>query len=59
MQNSLQSEQQRLTALQQINPLIRQQEIEILSSQQQQLTELIGKARLKLDAIRIIVVSHD
>ncbi len=59
MQQALQAEQQRLTALKQINPLIRQQEIDMLSSKQQQLTEYISKARLKLDAIRLIVVNHD
>jgi ATP-dependent helicase HepA len=59
MQQALQADQQRLTALKQINPLIRQQEIDTLASKQQQLTDYIGKARLKLDAIRLIVVSHD
>ncbi|WP_097113006.1 RNA polymerase-associated protein RapA [Arsukibacterium tuosuense] len=59
MQHALQTEQQRLTALKQINPLVRQEEIEMLSDRQQQLTGYIGKARLKLDAIRLIIVSHD
>ncbi|KKO44930.1 ATP-dependent helicase [Arsukibacterium ikkense] len=59
MQHSLTQEQQRLTALRQVNPLIRAQEIDMLASQQQQLTDYIGKARLKLDALRVIVVSHD
>jgi ATP-dependent helicase HepA len=59
MQRALQSEQQRLRALKLVNPLIRQQEIDFLANQQQQLSDLIGKARLKLDAIRVIVVSHD
>jgi len=59
MQQTLQEDQQRLTALKQINPLIRQQEIDMIGSRQQQLTEYIDKARLKLDAIRLIVVSHD
>lgn len=59
MQQALHAEQTRLLDLQQINPLIRQQEIDMLANQQQQLTEYISKARLKLDAVRIIVVSHD
>ena len=59
MQQALQADQQRLKALQQINPLIRQQEIDILTDKQHQLTDYISKARLKLDAIRLIVVSHD
>ncbi|WP_413229053.1 RNA polymerase-associated protein RapA [Arsukibacterium sp.] len=59
MQQALQAEQQRMTALKQINPLIRQQEIDMISSRQQQLADYIDKARLKLDAIRLIVVSHD
>ncbi|WP_213999332.1 RNA polymerase-associated protein RapA [Arsukibacterium sp.] len=59
MQQALQTEQQRLTALKQVNPLIRQEEIDMLNSRQQQLTDYISKARLKLDAIRLIVVSHD
>ncbi|MDX1536996.1 RNA polymerase-associated protein RapA [Arsukibacterium sp.] len=59
MQQALQDDQQRLTALKQINPLIRQQEIDMIGSKQQQLAEYIDKARLKLDAIRLIVVSHD
>lgn len=59
MQQALQTEQQRLTALKQVNPLIRQDEIDMLDARQQQLTQYINKARLKLDAIRLIVVSHD
>ncbi|MBV2129046.1 RNA polymerase-associated protein RapA [Arsukibacterium indicum] len=59
MQQALQTEQQRLIALKQINPLIRQDEIDMLGDRQQQLTDYINKARLKLDAVRLIVVSHD
>ncbi|MAD73707.1 MAG: RNA polymerase-associated protein RapA [Rheinheimera sp.] len=59
MQQVMQADQQRLIALKQINPLIRQQEIDSLVTRQQHLTDYIAKARLKLDAIRLIVVSHD
>ncbi len=56
---TLGAQQQRLTALRQLNPSVRQDEINALVVQQQQLTDYISKARLKLDAIRLIVVSHD
>lgn len=49
----------RLRALQQINPLVRSEEIAHLELQQQQLLQYLTKARFKLDAIRLIVVSHD
>jgi len=50
---------ERLTALQRLNPSVRQDEIDHLQQQRQQLTEYIQKARLKLDALRVIVVSHE
>ena len=56
---ALSEQQQRLSALRRINPSVRQDEIDALQHKQQQLTEYISKARLKLDAIRLIVVSHD
>ena len=56
---ALSEQQQRLSALRRINPSVRHDEIEALQHKQQQLTEYINKARLKLDAIRLIVVSHD
>ncbi|MBZ9612261.1 RNA polymerase-associated protein RapA [Rheinheimera maricola] len=56
---TLSEQQQRLNALRQLNPSVRQEEIDTLQQQQQQLVEYISKARLKLDAIRLIVVSHD
>uniref|UniRef100_A0A486XQC4 RNA polymerase-associated protein RapA n=1 Tax=Rheinheimera sp. BAL341 TaxID=1708203 RepID=A0A486XQC4_9GAMM len=56
---TLGEQQQRLSALRQLNPSVRQDEIEALQLQQQQLAQYIAKARLKLDAIRLIVVSHD
>ncbi|MDR6982082.1 ATP-dependent helicase HepA [Rheinheimera pacifica] len=58
-EQALNEQQQRLTALRKYNPSVRQDEIDALAAQQQQLTQYISKARLKLDAIRLIVVSHD
>lgn len=50
---------QRLLALQSVNPLVRPEEIAHLKQQQQEGLAYLEKARLKLDAIRVIVVSHD
>ena len=58
MRTSLDEEQQRLIALKKINPTIRDEEIQVFDKQKSQLTEFIDKAQLKLDAIRLIVVSH-
>lgn len=58
MQNKLSSEQQRLTALKAINPSVRQEEIDFISQQQEELTHYIDKAQLTFEAIRMIVVTH-
>ena len=58
MQNKLSSEQQRLTALKAINPSVRQEEIDFISQQQDELTHYIDKAQLTFEAIRMIVVTH-
>lgn len=58
MQASLAQEQARLTALKQINPNIRDEEISFYDKQRTELTMHIEKAQLQLDAIRLIVVSH-
>lgn len=58
-QHTLSEQQQRLIALRKYNPSVRQDEIDTLDSKLAQLTQYISKARLKLDAIRLIVVSHD
>ncbi|TMN91835.1 RNA polymerase-associated protein RapA [Pseudoalteromonas phenolica] len=58
MQTSLNEEQGRLVALKSINPNIRDEEIQVFDKQKAQLDEFIEKAQLKLDAIRLIVVSH-
>lgn len=58
MQTKLKAEQLRLTALQTINPSVRQQEIDFISQQQLELTHYIDKAQLTFEAIRMIVVTH-
>ncbi|MDX3774969.1 RNA polymerase-associated protein RapA [Chromatiaceae bacterium AAb-1] len=59
MLSALTTEADRLLALRQLNPSVRQEEIDHLHQKQAQLTDYIAKARLKADAIRLIVVSHD
>jgi ATP-dependent helicase HepA len=59
MQQQLQTQLERLQALAAINPLVRPEEIAHLQEKQQQLSQYISKARLRFDAIRVIVVSHD
>jgi len=58
MQTALGEEQARLTALKQINPNIRNEELSFFDKQRSELTTYIEKAQVKLDAIRLIVVSH-
>ena len=59
MQQQLQAQLDRLQALAKVNPLVRPEEIAYVQDKQQQLSQYIGKARLRFDAIRVIVVSHD
>ncbi len=59
LQQQLTAAIQRLLALQSVNPLVRPEEIHHLQALRQQGEEYLAKARLKLDAIRVIVVSHD
>lgn len=58
MQKSLNDEYQRLTALAEINPSVRQDEIDFIRNQQTALNEYIVKASLKFEAIRLVVVTH-
>ena len=58
MQSKLSLEQQRLTALKAINPSVRQEEIDFISQQQDELNHYIDKAQLTFEAIRMIVVTH-
>jgi ATP-dependent helicase HepA len=58
MVSNLSDEQQRLIALAAINPSVRQEEIDFIALQQQELTHYINNAQLKFEAVRLIVVSH-
>ena len=58
MHKKLSAEQQRLTALKAINPSVRQEEIDFISQQQDELSHYIDKAQLTFEAIRMIVVTH-
>ncbi len=58
MQCALSEEKQRLIALAAINPSVRQEEIDFISHQQQELSHVINNAQLKFEAVRLIVVSH-
>lgn len=59
MTEALQAQISRLTALRAINPAVRPEEIAHLQQMQTELADYIGKARLKFDAIRVIVASHE
>jgi ATP-dependent helicase HepA len=59
MTEALQAQINRLTALRAINPAVRPEEIAHVEQMQRELTDYIGKARLKFDAIRVIVASHE
>ncbi|PSJ38677.1 RNA polymerase-associated protein RapA [Zobellella taiwanensis] len=58
MHASLGQELERLQELARINPNVRQSEIEHLQELKAELDSLLSHTRLKLDAIRFIVVSH-
>jgi ATP-dependent helicase HepA len=58
MHSKLGQEQQRLTALKAINPSVRQDEIDFLTHQQNELSHYIDKAQLTFEAVRMIVVTH-
>ncbi|NQZ81614.1 MAG: RNA polymerase-associated protein RapA [Colwellia sp.] len=58
MHLTLDEEHQRLTALSAINPSVRQEELDFIKMQQNELTNYITKAQLKFEAIRMIVVTH-
>jgi len=58
MQITMKEEIERLTALKKINPNIRDEEINFFTNQASDLEKYIDKSQLKLDAIRLIVVTH-
>ncbi|CSC12124.1 RNA polymerase associated protein RapA [Vibrio cholerae] len=59
MQQSLNSELERLLALKAVNPNIRDEEIEVLDQQIKELTGYIAQAQYQLDSLRLIVVAHN
>ncbi|MDX1303465.1 RNA polymerase-associated protein RapA [Photobacterium sp.] len=59
METSLRAELNRLRALKAVNPNIRDDELELIESQIQDLTGYISKAQVQLDSLRLIVVSHN
>jgi ATP-dependent helicase HepA len=58
MQSHLGDELARLVALKHVNPNIREDEIEAYHEQIADLTDYIANAQIQLDALRLIVVSH-
>jgi len=56
-QQALQTEINRLKALQSINPNVRDEEIHYFEQQLQQLTHVLENASLRLDAMRVIVTT--
>jgi len=57
MDTELNQELQRLSAMQQVNPNVRQDEIDALQEQQQLLKQYMQTARLHQDAIRLIITA--
>jgi len=58
MHTELEMEQQRLQALAEVNPTIRQQEIDFLAQRRAQLADSIQSAELRLDAVRVAIVTE-
>jgi ATP-dependent helicase HepA len=58
MQNAMDEEHQRLTALKAINPSVRQQEVDFILMQKSALADYIEKAKIQFEAVRLIVVSN-
>ncbi|MCJ8320452.1 MAG: RNA polymerase-associated protein RapA [Colwellia sp.] len=58
MHKTLDEEFERLTALAAINPNVRQEELDFIKIQQDELENYINKAQLKFEAVRMIVVSN-
>ncbi|WP_318484071.1 RNA polymerase-associated protein RapA [Photobacterium leiognathi] len=59
MEATLRAEFDRLQALKAVNPNIRDDELELIESQINELTGYIEKAQIQLDSLRLIVVSHN
>lgn len=58
MTAKLRSELDRLQALKAVNPNIRDDELEAMETQMGELRGYINQAQVRLDALRVIVVSH-
>lgn len=58
MRVALDKDLERLSALKQVNGNIRDEELHFVQEQKRQLSEYIERAEIKLDSIRIIVVTH-
>lgn len=58
MHSELEAEQERLQALAEVNPAIRQQEIDFLAQRRTQLADSIQSAELRLDAVRVAIVTE-
>ncbi len=59
MLTALNSDLERLQALKAVNPNIRDEELQVIEVQIQELTGYIAKAQIQLDSLRLIVVSHN
>ncbi|EEX39425.1 RNA polymerase-associated protein RapA [Vibrio furnissii] len=59
MHQILNGELERLQALKAVNPNIRDEEIEVLEQQIEELTGYIAQAQYQLDSLRMIVVAHN
>lgn len=58
MTSQLTGELERLESLKAVNPNIREEELEYLRNQMQELTTYLDASQLQLDAIRMVLVSH-
>ncbi|WP_299181747.1 RNA polymerase-associated protein RapA [uncultured Neptuniibacter sp.] len=52
-------EKQRLVALAKVNPNIRQEEIDAIDQRESELLDALAEATLKMDSIRVAVVTHE
>lgn len=59
MKQSLNGELERLEALSAVNPSIRKDELDTLRSLRDNAGDYLQKAQVKLDALRVILVSHN
>ncbi|MCP5319100.1 MAG: RNA polymerase-associated protein RapA [Chromatiaceae bacterium] len=56
MESEMDAEQQRLTALSRVNPNVSQVEIDLLAQRRQLLAQHIRAAKVRLDAVRVVVM---